>query len=75
MNRLVEKAISICGSQNKLATLCEVKQSSVNKWLHGEGIKGCHISPIVRATNGQITHQEICDELERLALQKQSNKG
>ncbi|MCQ9124735.1 YdaS family helix-turn-helix protein [Rodentibacter caecimuris] len=59
MNKAIEKAISICGTQQALAEKCGVNQSSVSFWLNGGGITGKSIKRIVAATNNQVNESEI----------------
>lgn len=65
LNEQIAKAIEICGSQTALANICGVSQQSVNKWLNGGGISGKYIPRIVKATNGQVTADELFTELEK----------
>ncbi|PJG82145.1 transcriptional regulator [Caviibacterium pharyngocola] len=64
MKTALEKVIEICGSQTALAIACNVSQQSVNKWLNGGGISAKYINKIVKATNGQVTAEELLNELE-----------
>lgn len=63
MNKTIQKVISECRTQQKLAELCRVKQPTVNKWLNGGGIKGKYISLIAKASNGKVTESEILQSL------------
>lgn len=36
-NKAIQKVVAIAGSQQKLASLCGVKQPTVWRWLHGGG--------------------------------------
>lgn len=65
MNLAIEKAINIAGSQSQLARLVGVDQSAVHKWLFGGGIRAKHIPALSRATNGQITVDEILASLNQ----------
>lgn len=65
MNRVIEKAISIAGSQSELAKRIGVGQSTVSKWLKGAEISSRYISAITTATNDQISQAEILSSLER----------
>lgn len=75
MNKCIKKAIAICKSQQALANAVGVSQMTISMWLRGHGISSCYVPAIVKATKGKVTYQEICDELEQLALQKKHNKG
>lgn len=59
MNKAIEKAISICGTQQALAEKCNVNQSAVSFWLNGGGITGKSIKRIVAATENQVSESEI----------------
>lgn len=65
MNKVIEKAISICGSRKKFAEACNVSEMSVSLWLRGGGIKGKYITPISKATNGKVSEIEILNSLTR----------
>ncbi|WP_284999376.1 YdaS family helix-turn-helix protein, partial [Escherichia coli] len=43
-NQTIQLAISITGSQKRLADLCGVAQPTVWRWLHGGGIDARIIS-------------------------------
>ncbi|WP_075290723.1 transcriptional regulator [Histophilus somni] len=63
MNKNIEKAISICGSQENLAKACGVTQMAISKWLYGGGINAKYISLISKATGGQVTESELLKSL------------
>lgn len=65
MNPAIEKAITIAGSQSQLARLVGVDQSAVHKWLFGGGIRAQHIPALSRATNGQISVDELLASLNQ----------
>jgi DNA-binding transcriptional regulator YdaS (Cro superfamily) len=65
MNHVIEKAISIAGSQSELAKRIGVGQSTVSKWLNGAEISSRYISALTTATNYQISQAEILSSLER----------
>lgn len=67
MNTTILKAIEVCGNQANLAKECQVTQATVSIWLNGGGIKAIYIPRIVKATNGQVTADEIFAELNRLS--------
>ena len=56
----IEKAISIIGTQKKLADLCGVSQVAVHKWLNGANVKPEHAVKIEAETNGEVRKQDIC---------------
>ena len=62
-NQVIEKAISICGSQAKLSQMCGVSQVSVSFWLNGGGISAKYIPLIARATKGKVSEIEILKSL------------
>ncbi|HAX8532352.1 TPA: helix-turn-helix domain-containing protein [Escherichia coli] len=66
MNKTIQKAIDIAGSQKKLADLCGVAQPTVWRWLHGGGIDARYVMKIVSATNGKIKAAEIRPDLAQL---------
>ncbi|HAW6870709.1 TPA: helix-turn-helix domain-containing protein, partial [Escherichia coli] len=53
-NQTIQLAISITGSQKRLADLCGVAQPTVWRWLHGGGIDARYVMKIVSATGGKI---------------------
>lgn len=63
MNKTIQQAISICGSQQELARLCKVSQASVCKWLNGGGINAKYISLIAKATKNKVTEKQILQSL------------
>lgn len=63
MNIVIKRAISIVGTQKKLASVIGVDQSAVSKWLRGGGIRSQYIPGLVAATKGQITADEIIHSL------------
>lgn len=64
MNVVIEKAISLAGSQSDLAKIVGVGQSTVSKWLNGAEISSRYISAIVKATDGKVTTDELLKSLE-----------
>lgn len=66
-NKLIDKAISMVGSQQKLADLCGVKQPSVWSWLHGEKKPSAtNAKRIEKATNGEIQASQIRPDLHEI---------
>lgn len=65
MNVAISKAIEHCGSQSALANACGVSQNAVSLWLNGGGISAKYIPRIVKATQGQVTSDELLAELEK----------
>ncbi|BDE02164.1 YdaS family helix-turn-helix protein [Pasteurella multocida] len=63
MNKVIDKAISICGSRKKLAEACNVSEMAVSLWLRGGGINGKYVTPISKATNGKVSEKEILNSL------------
>lgn len=64
LNKKIEEAVKIVGTQAKLAEICGVSQNAVSLWLKGGGISAEYLLKIESATNGQVTIREICEELE-----------
>ncbi|MFS7244444.1 transcriptional regulator [Rahnella inusitata] len=58
-NKVIQKAISIAGSQQKLASMCGVKQPTVWRWLHGGRVDISNVMSVVKATNGKVQAHEI----------------
>ncbi|ECO7484420.1 helix-turn-helix domain-containing protein [Salmonella enterica] len=67
-NKAIQKAVAIAGSQQKLASLCGVKQPTVWRWLHGGGIDAKYVAAIVKATGGRIKARELRPDLGGLIL-------
>ncbi|MCD9775842.1 helix-turn-helix domain-containing protein [Klebsiella variicola subsp. variicola] len=61
----INKAVSIAGSQQELALMVGVNQSTISKWLSGVDIRAKHVNPISRATGGVVTPTEIVNWCER----------
>ncbi|MDQ9129721.1 YdaS family helix-turn-helix protein [Serratia fonticola] len=64
MNQIVEKAISIAGSQSELAKRVGVGQSTISKWLGGAEISSRYIPALVTATSSKITAEQILESLQ-----------
>jgi DNA-binding transcriptional regulator YdaS (Cro superfamily) len=58
----ITKAISIFGTQKKLADACDVSQVTVHKWLKGANIKPEHAIKLECVTKGQVNKQEVCPD-------------
>ncbi|HFV6434998.1 TPA: YdaS family helix-turn-helix protein [Escherichia coli] len=56
-NQTIQLAISITGSQKRLADLCGVAQPTVWRWLHGGGIDARYADNL-RASSGGTTTGE-----------------
>lgn len=65
-NQTIQLAISITGSQKRLADLCGVAQPTVWRWLHGGGIDARYVMKIVSATGGKIKPADIRPDLAPL---------
>lgn len=63
MNKVIEKAISECGSRKRLADACGVSPMTVYNWLNGSDIYGSRIKRISAATKGKVTVKEILQSL------------
>ncbi|MBG5881483.1 MULTISPECIES: transcriptional regulator [Morganellaceae] len=66
MNLVIKKAVSIVGSQQKLANLCGVSQPAVNKWLRGGRVAPERVQAIVNATEGKVKAHEIRPDLPHM---------
>lgn len=66
MNLVIQKALSIVGSQKRLADECGVSQPAVHKWLKGGLVSPEKVSAIVNATGGQVQAHEIRPDLPSL---------
>ncbi|WP_025123831.1 MULTISPECIES: YdaS family helix-turn-helix protein [unclassified Serratia (in: enterobacteria)] len=66
MNEAIQKAVSIAGGQQKLASLCGVSQPTVWRWLHGGGINMRYVKRIIKATGGEVKAAEISPDLADL---------
>ena len=69
-NKSIEKAVLLLGTQVALAKACDVKQQSVNKWLKGGEYSAKYAARIECATQGAVTAQELCFELDKLDKQE-----
>ncbi|HGP0311624.1 YdaS family helix-turn-helix protein [Citrobacter freundii] len=63
-NIIIQKAINIVGSQQKLADLCGVTQPTVWRWLHAGGMSSHHVMEIVNATEGKIKATELLKSIK-----------
>ncbi|WP_439239089.1 transcriptional regulator [Lonepinella sp. BR2919] len=66
INKYIEKAVAVVGSQKLLADLCNVKQQTVSLWLKGVAYSAKHAYRIEKATNGLVTSSELCQALDEL---------
>lgn len=71
-NEVIQKAIVIAGSQQKLAELCGVKQSSVWRWLHGGRVDPANVMAVVRATSGQVQAHQLRPDLPEIFPQPEA---
>jgi len=61
---LVSKAVKILGSQAELATACGCSQQTISAVLKGDRrLKAELASQIDRATNGQVSRQELLPDI------------
>ncbi|WP_443091347.1 transcriptional regulator [Basfia succiniciproducens] len=60
----IKQAVKICGSQSSLARACGVTQGAVYKWLNGGEYSAKYAARIEKATDGKVTAQELCFELD-----------
>lgn len=67
MNGAIKKAISIVGTQTKLAAACGVSQAAVQKWLHEKSrVAPENVVAIVNATRGEVKASQIRPDLPDL---------
>ncbi|AOM40205.1 transcriptional regulator [Xenorhabdus hominickii] len=66
MNLVIQRAVNIVGSQEKLAALCGVSQPAVHKWLRGGRVSPQRVFAIVNATDGLVRAYEIRPDLPHL---------
>ncbi|OVZ89915.1 transcriptional regulator [Yersinia frederiksenii] len=66
MNLVIQRVLSIVGSQKKLADICGVSQPAVHKWLNGGLVSPEKVSAIVNATEGQVSAHEVRPDLPDL---------
>ncbi|MCQ8983113.1 transcriptional regulator [Escherichia albertii] len=67
VNKSIELAIALMGSQQKLAAACGVKQPSVWAWLHGKKrVSAENAKRIEMATNGRVPAYLIRPDLSAL---------
>lgn len=60
----LEKAISIAGSEAKLAKLCGCAQQTINKLRHGKlSLDADWAIKIARAVNGAVPAEQLCASL------------
>jgi DNA-binding transcriptional regulator YdaS (Cro superfamily) len=63
----IERAIEKAGSQDELARRVKVSQGLVSQWVNGAKIELRHFPEIERATDGDVTAEQLlADELEKL---------
>lgn len=67
VNKAINSAIEIVGSQQKLADACEVSQPTVWSWLHGrKKASAQNAVRIEKATGGKIQAYQIRPDLSEL---------
>jgi DNA-binding transcriptional regulator YdaS (Cro superfamily) len=66
MNLVIQRALSIVGSQKRLADECGVSQPAVHKWLNGGMVSPEKVKAIVTATGGVVQAHEIRPDLPEL---------
>ena len=67
VNKAINAAIEIVGSQQKLAEACGVKQPSVWAWLHGKKkVSAENAKRIELATEGNVPAYQIRPDLSDL---------
>ncbi|AWR59151.1 MULTISPECIES: transcriptional regulator [Proteus] len=66
-NKLIDKAIGMVGSQQKLAEICNVKQPSVWAWLHGKKKPSATSAKRIElATNGVVQASKLRPDLHEI---------
>ncbi len=63
INRHIQKAVDITGSQAALARACGVSSVAVFRWLNGRRVKADYVMSIVKATNGKVKAYQIRPDL------------
>lgn len=71
-NKVIQRAIEIAGSQQKLASLCGVAQPTVWRWLHGGRVDISNVLSVVKATDGKVKAYEIRPDLPEIFPQPSS---
>jgi DNA-binding transcriptional regulator YdaS (Cro superfamily) len=67
VNKAINKAISLLGSQKKLAECVGVSQPNVWCWLHNKKrVSPENVNAIVLATEGEVKAHEIRPDLPQL---------
>ncbi|ENE4829167.1 MULTISPECIES: transcriptional regulator [Klebsiella] len=66
MNKVIQRALKIVGSQQRLADICGVSQPAVHKWLNGGLVSPEKVKAIVSATGGKVKAHEIRPDLPDL---------
>lgn len=67
-SELIKKAVIYVGNQYILAELCEVNQSTVNRWISGGfTVTAVAALKIETATNGEVTRAELCPEVFKVS--------
>lgn len=66
----IEKAISLIGTQARLAEICKVKQASVSKWKAKGAAPAEHAIAIEKATDGEVTCEQLCPSAEWFVVRK-----
>jgi DNA-binding transcriptional regulator YdaS (Cro superfamily) len=67
----IERAIEKAGGQGPLADAIGVSQGLISQWVNGAPIHQRHFPEIERATDGDVTPQELlADEMVKLQRPK-----
>lgn len=67
VNKVIQKAILMVGSQKKLANIVGVSQPNVWCWLHNKKrVSPENVKAIVEATGGEVLAHEIRPDLPQL---------
>ena len=59
----IEKAVSIIGSQSAVARLFGIKPQAVQLWCSSGRVPAERVIEIEKATNGEVTRQELRPDL------------
>lgn len=66
MNKVIQRALEIVGSQKRLADIAALARQWLRKWLYGGSVSPKKVTAIVNATGGEIKAHEIRPDLPDL---------
>lgn len=74
MSTAIERAIEKQGGQGQLADAIGVSQGLISQWVSGAPIHPRHFSEIARATDGEVTPEQLlADEMQKYQRPKRRN--